>query len=122
MIGITPAPGSLRQLVEAGLEIALAAQADDLFRNLAVLKNEQCGDGAHAVFRGEVLVFVNIDLADRTLPEYSSASSSRTGAIILQGPHHSAQKSTSTGVVDFRTCWAKLSLVRMMILLDAMIN
>src|SRR5690606_3641971 len=26
-----------------------------------------------------------------SLPAYSSATSSRTGAIILQGPHHSAQ-------------------------------
>src|SRR5436853_177535 len=35
-----------------------------------------------------------------TLPSYSLATSSRIGAIILQGPHHSAQKSTSTGVDD----------------------
>src|SRR5690606_33436284 len=34
---------------------------------------------------------------------YSSAASSSNGAIILQGPHHSAQKSTSTGLSDFRT-------------------
>ena len=46
-----------------------------------------------------------------TLPSYSSASSSRSGAIILHGPHHSAQKSTSTGVGDCKTCWAKFSCV-----------
>src|SRR5581483_12511745 len=38
-------------------------------------------------------------LAIRILPAYSVAISSRTGAIILHGPHHSAQKSTSTGSV-----------------------
>src|SRR5450631_2572013 len=46
-----------------------------------------------------------------TLPSYSSASSSSTGAIILHGPHHSAQKSTSTGVADWRTSLSKLSCV-----------
>src|ERR1019366_2649122 len=49
------------------------------------------------------------------LPSYSSASSSSSGAIILHGPHHSAQKSTRTGVCDCRTCCAKLSCVRMTI-------
>ncbi len=43
-----------------------------------------------------------------TLPSYSAASSSSTGAIILQGPHHSAQKSTTTGVVDFKTSCGKI--------------
>src|SRR5208283_1623054 len=46
-----------------------------------------------------------------TLPSYSSASSSRSGAIILHGPHHSAQKSTSTGTGDCKTCCAKFSCV-----------
>src|SRR5689334_15657877 len=36
-------------------------------------------------------------LATVTLPFISAAISSRKGAIILQGPHHSAQKSTRTG-------------------------
>jgi hypothetical protein len=36
-------------------------------------------------------------LAIVSLPAFSAAISSRIGAIALQGPHHSAQKSTSTG-------------------------
>src|SRR5215510_13584699 len=51
-----------------------------------------------------------------TLPSYSLASSSRMGAIILQGPHHSAQKSTNTGVADFKTSSAKLASVRVTML------
>src|SRR3990170_5571791 len=39
-----------------------------------------------------------LSLATRSLPEYSAAISSTIGEIIRQGPHHSAQKSTSTGV------------------------
>src|SRR4030042_32117 len=38
-----------------------------------------------------------------TLPSYSLANSSTSGAIIRQGPHHGAQKSTNTGVFAFKT-------------------
>src|SRR4030095_17148956 len=38
-----------------------------------------------------------------SLPSYSLATSSSTGANILHGPHHSAQKSTRTGLPDCRT-------------------
>ena len=41
-------------------------------------------------------------LATVSLPSYSLAMSSSTGANILHGPHHSAQKSTSTGVADLQ--------------------
>src|SRR6185312_8066720 len=44
-----------------------------------------------------------LTLATVTRPAISVASSSRNGAIILQGPHHSAQKSTSTGPLAPRT-------------------
>src|SRR6185437_760864 len=40
-------------------------------------------------------------------PEYSLARSSSIGAIDLHGPHHSAQKSSSTGVSDFSTSVSK---------------
>src|SRR6476469_1038946 len=40
---------------------------------------------------------------------FSAAISSSTGASILQGPHHSAQKSTSTGTLDFRTSVSKFA-------------
>src|SRR6202012_2819409 len=33
------------------------------------------------------------------------------GAIILQGPHHSAQKSSSTGLSDLSTSWVKVASV-----------
>src|SRR5665213_1820164 len=49
------------------------------------------------------------------LPLYSSASSSSKGAIILHGPHHSAQKSIKTGVVDCNACCAKFSCVKVTI-------
>src|SRR5690606_12847163 len=45
------------------------------------------------------------------LPAYSAASWSRAGAIILQGPHHCAQKSTSTGSSDCRTALSKSASV-----------
>src|SRR4051812_32922458 len=46
-------------------------------------------------------------LAIFSLPSRFCAISSKAGAIILQGPHHSAQKSTSTGPDAFRTSVSK---------------
>ncbi|CSA77869.1 Uncharacterised protein [Vibrio cholerae] len=51
-----------------------------------------------------------------SLPAYSSATSSRIGAIILQGPHHSAQKSTRTGPAALITSFSKPSSVSCKIL------
>src|SRR6185369_3057870 len=42
-----------------------------------------------------------------TLPFIEPASSSSAGAIILHGPHHSAQKSTTTGWALFKTSASK---------------
>src|SRR5262245_7873439 len=50
-------------------------------------------------------------LATLILSLYSAAISSRMGAIILQGPNHSAQKSSSTGFSDFRTSWVNVASV-----------
>src|SRR5262245_41522019 len=50
-----------------------------------------------------------------SLPSYSFANSSRIGAIILQGPHHSAQKSTSTGTAECVTSAPKFPSVNMTI-------
>src|SRR6266540_6909670 len=52
-----------------------------------------------------------LSLAMVTLPLCSSAISSSTGEIILHGPHHSAQKSTSTGVLDWSTWLSNVASV-----------
>merc|ERR1719398_197332 len=44
-----------------------------------------------------------LSLTALSFPLYSSASSSTSGAIIRQGPHQGAQKSTRTGTSLFRT-------------------
>src|SRR5438477_11091571 len=49
-----------------------------------------------------------LTLATVTRPSMSSARSLRNGAIILHGPHHSAQKSTSTGSLALSTTASKL--------------
>src|SRR4051812_19636651 len=46
-----------------------------------------------------------------TLPAYSVASASTVGPSRLHGPHHSAQKSTSTGAPDFSTLSSKFPSV-----------
>src|ERR1700733_12153251 len=50
-----------------------------------------------------------LSMAIRILSLYSPAISSRMGAIILQGPHHSAQKSSNTGLSDLSTSWLKVA-------------
>src|SRR4051812_39190788 len=42
---------------------------------------------------------------------FSSAIRSSTGATAWQGPHHSAQKSTSTGSPDWSTSFSKVASV-----------
>src|SRR6266403_2708267 len=46
---------------------------------------------------------------------FSCATSSSSGAIILQGPHHSAQKSTITGLSCCVTSRSKLDSLRLII-------
>ena len=52
-----------------------------------------------------------LSLPITTFPSYSSARSVNMGAIILHGPHHSAQKSTNTGSDALITSESKLSSV-----------
>jgi hypothetical protein len=61
-----------------------------------------------------------------TFSEFSSANASIVGASALHGPHHGAQKSTSTGFPDFNTsCSNELSvtsLTNLLILEPPMIS
>src|ERR671927_1533911 len=57
-----------------------------------------------------------LSLAMVSLSPCSAAISSSTGATILHGPHHSAQKSTSTGLSLPSTSLAKLASVTVLVL------
>src|SRR5215211_1062247 len=57
-----------------------------------------------------------LSLAIVSLSPCSAAISSRTGATILHGPHHSAQKSTSTGLSLPSTSSAKFASVTVTVL------
>src|SRR5262245_52528434 len=50
-----------------------------------------------------------LSLTILTLPPSEPAISSSAGAIMRHGPHHSAQKSTTTGSADFRTSASKVA-------------
>src|SRR5262249_35013247 len=56
------------------------------------------------------------------LPSSSLASSSRVGAIALHGPHHGAQQTTRTGVVEALMEDLKESVVRLAIFSDMLIS
>src|SRR3954453_8051802 len=57
-----------------------------------------------------------LSLTTSSLSLCSPAISSRTGATILHGPHHSAQKSTSTGLSLCSTSLAKVASVTVLVL------
>src|SRR6185312_1842281 len=59
--------------------------------------------------RGVCWFWSMFTLTTRSLPSYCWANSSSIGAMALHGPHHSAQKSSSTGVSDFSTSCSKAS-------------
>src|SRR3954469_8487529 len=62
---ITPgAASSNRHAIEARFKVALAAQADHLFGYLAVLEKQKRGNRPDPIFRGAVLMIIDIDLAD----------------------------------------------------------
>src|SRR5690348_602331 len=56
-----------------------------------------------------------LTLATLALPICSEAISSSTGPSILHGPHHSAQKSTTTGCVEFKTSASKFDSLTSMV-------
>src|SRR5665647_2668512 len=58
-----------------------------------------------AVFGFSSTLSLTILTLSPTWPEISSSA----GAIMRQGPHHSAQKSTTTGSADFKTSASKLA-------------
>src|SRR6478736_2592453 len=58
-----------------------------------------------------------LSLAMVTLSPSSPAISSSAGAIIRHGPHHSAQKSTRTGLSEPRTSEAKLWSVTVLVVM-----
>jgi hypothetical protein len=57
-----------------------------------------------------------LSLATESLPACSVAISSRMGAIILHGPHHSAQKSTTTASPAAPIVSSNVASVRVLIL------
>src|SRR5690242_18092422 len=57
-----------------------------------------------------------------SLPAYSLATTSIVGAIIRQGPHHSAQKSTRTGTSDRSTSWSNVESVKVSVLSPAIVS
>ena len=75
------------------------------------VEHEQRRDAHHVVPHRELGVVVDVELGDRELLGRSLAISSRIGAIILHGPHHSAQKSTMTGLSEPMTVSSKVVVV-----------
>src|ERR1041385_3542025 len=67
-------------------------------RSCPFLKKSSAGIARMLYLDERLWLSSTFTFATLTAPAFSRAISSSTGAIILQGPHHSAQKSTITGL------------------------
>src|ERR1700761_2991135 len=76
-----------------------------------LLKNNKAGILRMPNFIDMPGLLSTFTLPTTALPLYSLAISSTTGPTIRQGPHHSAQKSTNTGLSDLSTNSSKFASV-----------
>ena len=95
---------------KVSLEISKLDAADAAGLNLAVLEEEHGRDVADTVFCNDFRILVDVDLADNHAAAYFSASSSITGPSLMQGPHHVAQKSSTTTLPEAIASFAVWSL------------
>jgi hypothetical protein len=76
-------------------QLVFGASADDPLDRLTGPEEEQRGDAHHLVAQGELRFVIDVHSGDSKPPAHSIDSSLSIGSMILHGPHHSAQKSTT---------------------------
>jgi hypothetical protein len=91
------------RLLSRNAEVAIWTLRLPLCLDLAVLEQDQGRDATDTETGWCLRIFVDVQLRDPEAAFVFMAASSRIGAIILQGPHHSAQKSSNTGSEDLST-------------------
>src|SRR5205814_8992804 len=50
--------------IKASLQIALAAQSDDLVSHFAIFEDQHCGNRPNPILTGQALVVIDVDFAD----------------------------------------------------------
>src|SRR5882757_3472019 len=94
-------PRSPRQVLDDPAAELLAHHGAALARDLlALVKDDERGNAADAEACAESLLRLGVDLGQAHARPSPPAAWSKCGAIILQGPHQSAQKSTASGMSD----------------------
>ena len=90
--------------VEELFHLGLRHRADELVDHGAVAEGLHRRDPLHAEARRQRLVGVDVDLGQDHLAAARAASAaSSAGVSVRHGPHHSAQKSTTTGTARERS-------------------
>ena len=86
------------QAVDGAGECGFGLGTHHAIDRLAVSQEDERGDRTRVETARDLRVVVDIDLddLDLALPAYRSARRSSTGATMRHGPHHGAQRSTST--------------------------
>ena len=91
--------GGGQQGVEEALDLGPGHGADELVDHLAVAECLDGRDPLHLEAGPQRWFASTSTLASRTRPPRAASAASRAGVSVRQGPHHSAQKSTTTGVL-----------------------
>lgn len=68
-----------------------------------MVENDKVRDASYIEARGQFWKALRIHFYHNGSPRHVSATRATSGAAILQGPHHAAQKSASTGTRAFAT-------------------
>ena len=100
-------PRKRERAFDPGLELVGAAGADRTVDQGAVAEEQQRRDALHAEAGGDAGIVVHVHLHQLELPAQSPRDVFERGEIIRHGPHHGAQRSTTTGNGDRSTTAAK---------------
>ena len=95
--------------------------ADELGDHLAVLERLDGGDALDLELLRDRWIRVGVELDELDSPSRRCTASSRAGPSVRQGPHHSAQKSTTTGTCFERSTtlsWKSCSLTSLVMSLS----
>lgn len=78
------------------IQLCFRVEARYLFFSNAIAKKDQGWDAHYFVFSSHFFIIINIQLQKLNFTGILFSRFSNAGAIILQGPHQGAQKSTTT--------------------------
>ena len=100
-----------KYFIQLSFQSLQCLRPNPFLNHLTVFKNLKSRDRHDLVFLRQIRIFINIAFGNFNwfISQFLELIALKLGPIILQGPHHSAQKSTKTGTWLSSTSWVKLA-------------